>query len=232
MLSATALPSLYRDRRFAGWLLVAILAHALLLLLPYQREQHAGKARPSLQVSLLAPAAAPPAVHVPAPEPNESPAPPQNTAQTAGQAVALRAGETELPARPAQPSAAYLLDLARRREWRLPQPGSSRQLGVFVPQPMPPNWQPSPAAPPARFADAALPERTQVVDRWLAADGSHNVVVTTPGGETWCGRSESWDPMNPLVEPIRVFRSCGGGGERTFDMPHPRERGAAGSEPR
>jgi hypothetical protein len=232
MLSATALPSLYRDRHLVGWLLVAILAHALLLLLPYQREQHAGKGRPGLQVSLLAPATEPPAALVPVPEATESPAPPQTTAQTAAQAAPLPAGETEPPARPAQPSAAYLLDLVRRREWRLPQPGSSRQLGVFVPRPMPPNWQPSPAAPPTRFADAALPERTQVVDRWLAADGSHNVVITTPGGETWCGRSESWDPMNPLVEPIRVFRSCGGGGERTFDMPHPYAGSAAGSEPR
>jgi len=229
MLSATTLPSRYRNRRLAGWLLVAILAHAILLLLPYQRAQHADKGRPGLRVSLLAPAAAAPAT---APELKRNPAPPRGTVLPARQAKLPTGIDTEAPAKPALPSAAYLLDLARRREWRLPQPGSSQQLGVFVPQPLPPNWRPSPAAPPARFSNVALPEKTQVVDRWLAADGSHNVVVTTPGGETWCGRSESWDPMNPLVEPIRVFRSCGGGGERTFDMPRPYAGSAAGSEPR
>jgi len=228
MLTATALPGLSRDSRLAGWLLVAILVHALLLLLPNPREQQGDNGWAGLRVSLLAPAAAPPTALVTAPELKESPAPPRATSQPARQAAPLPGSVTEVPARPARPSAAYLLDLVRRREWRLPQPGSSRQLGVFAPQPLPPNWQSSPAAAPTRFAGAAPAGRTEVVDRWLAADGSHNVVVTTPGGETFCGRSEPWNPMNPLFEPVRVFRSCGGGGERTFDMPHPR----AGSEPR
>jgi hypothetical protein len=209
-------------------MLVAILAHALLLLLPNPREQQGGKGRPGLRVSLPAPAAAPPAALVTAPELEKTPVPPQATAQRARQAAPLPGDDTEVPARPTQPSAAYLLDLARRREWRPPQPGSSRQLGVFVPQPLPPNWQSSPAAAPTRFAGSAPARRTEVVDRWLAADGSHNVVITTPGGETWCGRSEPWNPMNPLFEPVRVFRSCAGGGERTFDVPHPR----AGNEHR
>jgi hypothetical protein len=228
----TAQTSLSSDKRLAGWLLVAILLHALLLLLPSQRDQHAGKGRHSLKVSLLAPPQAPSVVPGTAPEIPGTATPPKAAERPAVQPELPRGGDAEAPDPPAQPSAAYLLDLAGRREWRLPQAGSRRQLGVFVPQPLPPNWRPSPAAPPTRFADAALPESTKVVDRWLAADGSYNVVVTTPGGETYCGRSESWDPMNPLVEPIRVFRSCGGGGERTFDMPHPHAGGAAGNEPR
>ena len=74
-----------------------------------------------------------------------------------------------------------------------------------------------------------LPADTGAVDRWLAADGSHNVVITAPDGETYCGRAEAWNPMNPLVEPIMTYRSCGAG-KRTFDMPQPYGRRAAAGE--
>jgi hypothetical protein len=62
------------------------------------------------------------------------------------------------------------------------------------------------------------PAETELLDRWQAADGSQNVVINTPRGETLCGRAEAWDPMHPLVEYVMLFRSCGGGGKRTFTM--------------
>ena len=63
------------------------------------------------------------------------------------------------------------------------------------------------------------PAETQVIDRWLAAVGSHNVVVETSSGNTYCGRATAWNPMNPLFEPVMQYRPCGGGGKRTFTMP-------------
>ena len=33
-----------------------------------------------------------------------------------------------------------------------------------------------------------------------------------------CRRAEAWNPMNPLFEPVMMFRSCGGG-RPSFEMP-------------
>ena len=74
------------------------------------------------------------------------------------------------------------------------------------------------------FNGMVLPNKTEIVDRWLAADGSQNVVVNTPDGHTLCGRARAWDPMQPLVEHVMQFRPCGGGGKRTFEMPRRHER--------
>jgi hypothetical protein len=68
------------------------------------------------------------------------------------------------------------------------------------------------------FDGMVAPAETELVDRWQAADGSNNVVIKTPNGDTLCGRAEAWDPMRPLLEPLMMFRSCGGGGKRTFTM--------------
>ena len=86
-------------------------------------------------------------------------------------------------------------------------------------QNMPANWRPGIPSEPNRFAGLFARESVEIVDRWLAADGSHNVVINTPSGETYCGRAEAWSPLNPLLEPIMMWRPCGGGGKRTFDWP-------------
>ena len=68
------------------------------------------------------------------------------------------------------------------------------------------------------FDGMMAPVETELVDRWQASDGSSNVVINTPNGDTFCGRAEAWNPMQPLVEHLTMFRSCGGGGKRTFSM--------------
>jgi hypothetical protein len=61
MQPATCLPKLTADARLAGWLLAAILAHALLLLVPAQYGARSGEALPGLAVALLRPPLQPPA---------------------------------------------------------------------------------------------------------------------------------------------------------------------------
>jgi len=220
------------DTRLAGWLLVAIAAHILLLLVPLQRSLQSGKVFPGLAVSLMRPPPQPPPAPLPAMQ--ELPATPP---QAGPRSVPAARQETlsppapkppaEAPLEQPEPSTAYLLDLAGRREWRLPEMAAPRALGEFVPQPLPPNWRPAMAPESHRFDSDMAPAEVEVVDRWLAADGSHNIVVTSPDGDTYCGRVEAWNPMNPLFEPVMMFRTCGGG-KRTFDMPHPYgNRGAA-----
>jgi len=222
--------SLSRDSHFVGWLAAAMLAHALLLLVPAKRDQSSYQASPALAIALLR--AAPPAPTAREPNLQERP---DETVQEGLRSAApeQQAAETtpveESPAEPPgefiperqQPSTAYLLDLAGRQQWSVPETSATRHLGKHVPRAMPPNWRPAMRPEANRFDGMVAPAELEVVDRWLAADGSHNVVITAPDGETYCGRAEAWNPMNPLVEPIMSYRKCGGGGQRTFDMPHP-----------
>jgi hypothetical protein len=139
---------------------------------------------------------------------------------------------TELPAPPepitiesspreplAATTTALLLDSASRFKWPAVEQDESRQLGKIVPQPVPENWRPPIVVEDNLFNGMILPTRTETVDRWLAADGSHNVVLNTPSGKTLCGRGRPWDPMNPELEPVMTFWECGGGGKRDFKMP-------------
>jgi hypothetical protein len=115
-------------------------------------------------------------------------------------------------------------------EWALPEKKSKGQLGVFTPRPLPENWRPRIIPTDTIFNGRMLPQKTGILDRWLAADGSQNVVINTPRGDTLCGRAEPWNPMSPLVEPVMMFRPCAGGGRRTFSMPdrYMRSQGNAG----
>lgn len=74
-----------------------------------------------------------------------------------------------------------------------------------------------------RSHEPNLPADVTVVDRWQAADGSHQVVVQLPTGESLCGRAAPHDPMQPLVEHIMMFRVCGN--TPTFTMPDHYKKG-------
>jgi len=142
------------------------------------------------------------------PPPAEKPAPPEPIAMESS------------PGDPVvKTTTARLLDSASRFKWPSFEKDESRQLGVFVPQPIPQNWRPRIGVEDNLFNGMILPTKTEVVDRWLAADGSHKVVINTPSGETLCGRAQPWNPMNPEIEPIMAFWKCGGGGKRNFKMP-------------
>jgi len=99
---------------------------------------------------------------------------------------------------------------------------AGRTLGAARSYLPPANWnRHAGAAFLASFDDRShevspLPEVT-VVDRWQAGDGSHQVLVQLPDGESLCGRAEAYNPMQPLVEHIMMFRSCGR--TPTFTMP-------------
>lgn len=213
--------------RFLRWLGPALLLHAALLLLPVSPYGRGADVARALSVSLIAPGPAPeerrPAPPAPAPSPQPaappepSVSPPPRTETAEPPVSSLR---PEAVAKPAAPdlSAAQLLELSRQREWSLPKARESRPLGVFTPRPEPENWRSPGALGPSRFDGRSLPDDVEVVDRWVAQDGSHNVLVETPGGDLLCGRAVAWDPMRPLVENVMMFQSCGAG-TRTFEWP-------------
>jgi len=118
-----------------------------------------------------------------------------------------------------QVTTARLVDSTSRLKWAFPKTVKQRQLGVHQRQEMPDNWRPSISMEDNLFNGMTVPRETEIVDQWVTADGSQNVVMTTTTGETLCGRRQAWDPMNPMLEQLMMFRSCGGGGKRTFKMP-------------
>jgi len=230
---ASALPSFRSpESRLAVSLVAAVLLHALLLLLPPQRGMQPGAALLQLTVSLQR--TKPPPVSTPAVvEADPVPAEPSPPRAPAGPAPARASPLVAAPAspeavkKPPVISTAGLLDLAGRQEWDIDHPPENHRLGVLRPHALPQNWRSGLAREANLFDDAVAPEQVEIVDRWLAADGSHNVVINTPSGETYCGRAEAWLPTNPLYEPIMMWRPCGGGGKRTFQMPERTGRKAA-----
>lgn len=241
----TVTPSLQpHQARFAGWLAVAIFLHALLLLIPAQQGLSPGPTANSLAVVLTRAWQAAPGAAVmdraraemepspPEPRSAPEPLPPSPPGRPTAEAPRLAA-----PAREDAPSpdagspdqavtAARLLDLANPHDWRLPGASEARRPGELAPRPLRPHWRPGTSLGPSRFDGRALPERVEIVDRWLAPDGSHNVMIETPTGEMLCGRAAAWDPMQPLVEQVMMYRSCGRA-RSTFEWPE-RYRGADG----
>lgn len=211
------------NRQDAAWLSIAVGVHLALLLLPLSIESPAQRSEQILTVSLLKQPAPEPEPVPPLKEPDgpagttvaQAESPPETRQQpTESRAVPEESGGPE-----ASITTALLLESARRLERPAPDKGANRTLGAPVPRRIPDNWRPRITVGENRFNGMTVPATTEILDRWLAADGSHNVVIETTGGETLCGTARAWDPMRPMIEPVMLFRKCGGGGERKFKMP-------------
>ena len=215
------------------WLCLAIVLHALLLLAPVMQKDRTNTVTVPLSITLLAPQPVEnPFVEKPESKKTELPAVKNETVALDDPLVSELArleepedrADLEPPGKAVIPTTARLINSASEMEWPAPVVDGSRQLGIFAPQALPENWRSDSGIEDNLFNGMVLPIRTEIVDRWLAADGSHNVVINTPGGLTLCGRARPWDPMQPLVEHVMQFRPCGGGGKRTFEMPRRLER--------
>ena len=113
-------------------------------------------------------------------------------------------------------STAYLLELAHFFDLPTrPDPQADRVPGVAVATALPDNLV-RPLIPPLSnaFDGLVLPREPEVIDQWMDATGIANAVIRTPSGEILCGQLKPWDPMDPLVEHIVMYRNCGGGGQR------------------
>lgn len=228
-----------------AFLAMAMVLHASLLLLPLKSwHSPTPAAIPRLTVDLQKPSRPPQQAEVEKNQPENTPLeksepePEPVPAQRRTARIALE----ELPAKPQDLSpteattepelltARQLRELVTREELAKDAGNTQRQLGSARPYQPPANWNKNAGAPylaefDNRFNGMTVPEDVEIVDRWMAADGSHNVVVNMPNGDTLCGRAEPWNPMQPLVEHIMMFRPCGGGGKRTFTMPDRYDKG-------
>lgn len=65
------------------------------------------------------------------------------------------------------------------------------------------------------FSEVFVASSEEVLDQWMDPSGTVQTVIRRRDGSVICGRADAWNPMNPLFEPIAVYRPCGGGGRRT-----------------
>jgi hypothetical protein len=221
--------------RELGFLVLALAVHAALLLLPLKSWQTGPKPVPdTIRVQLRAlpqvPRMEPPATDLAKAQTDilDLPPPPITKDEAGPIPLVQQANGQEEPTiterEPNPPNARLLRQSLEKSDWLKEPHKASKQLGEQPAYRMPGNWKENAGAPylaefENTFNGMTAPSEVEIVDRWLAADGSHRVVVNLPNGETMCGRAEAYNPMQPLVEPIMLFGSCGGGGKRTFSVP-------------
>jgi hypothetical protein len=212
------------SRRDGAWLIAAVLLHGCLLLIPLTHYSPVAPEPEFLSVSLQTPAdpkiqaVEPPITPAPVerPEPEREKVPQPQVAQQPVEQTEPIPLEEETP----EPlTAAALVESTRQFNWTVPDKVITRRLGQAPAREVPKNWLPGIELEDNPFDGMMVPVKTEVVDQWVASDGSRNVVLNTPSGETLCGRAQAWDPMRPMVEHLMMFRTCGGGGKRTFKMP-------------
>jgi hypothetical protein len=98
----------------------------------------------------------------------------------------------------------------------LPEPREKiRTLGVAYVTALPANWTGTLLASfSGPFMEYFAPLEDEILDQWITPDGTRHAVIRTASGHTLCGSLEQWSPINPLYEPVPMYRSCGGGGRR------------------
>jgi hypothetical protein len=206
---------------------MAISLHAFLLLIPALQEDLLETGSTPLRITLLTPnLTASPFIEELAPERTASAEDESSTALQSQQPVpefeGLKSAEDQAEPEPPQLmgtlTTARLLDKVEKMDWVPQETTGTRQLGIFIPQALPDNWKKSKLTGDAIFNPMVLPRKTEIVDRWLEVDGSHNVIVNTSGGQTLCGRALPWDPMRPFIEPLMQFRLCSGSENRISEM--------------
>jgi len=207
------------------WLTFALLLHASLFLIPIKQSFPEKVPAKVLALSLLTPQllkAVPERPEEPAHE-NVHPKPdmPSGLRHPVEPPLASppEPHETHPEDPPLRITTARLVDSISQLKWSLPRSAETRQLGIRGPREVPENWRPGAGLNNNLFDGMTVPAETEVVDIWQAADGSRNLVINTPNGQTLCGRAEAWDPLRPMIVHLMMFRTCGGGGERTFKMP-------------
>lgn len=227
--------------RELGWLILALVLHALLLLVPVE-QLPTGSLGESTRLVLRPvserPTSAPPTpaqirptTPVSTPKANPSPlTPATDINEVTPEPAPAEPTDTEQSA--VAVSAAGLVSVRDTVTKRVPlaaqNPAAQLRLGAPRPFTRPENWQPGAGAEALApfenvFNGKTVPVDLDVVDRWLAADGSQNVVVETPNGLRLCGRANAWDPARPLVEHVMRWQVCGGDYARPFKF-RPRGR--------
>lgn len=202
-----------------AWLIAVVLLHGCLLLIPLKQFSMDTAAPRILTISLPKPThLETPAAEMPAPEVTLE-EPRREISEPRPPKIEQTPEKDPATEQVNRPSAATLFDSASRFNWSLRDKPKVRSLGQPRPYEVPENWRSGIKLEDNLFDGMMAPAETEIVDQWVASDGSRNIVLDTPGGQTLCGRAKAWDPLNPMVPQLMMFRTCGGGGRRSFKMP-------------
>lgn len=207
--------------RFAVSLAAAVLLHVLLFSLPLKRGPGPVSAQRDLSVTLEWSRPMPaghPAERTAEAEESQELLPEAEIGESAA-VPPIPSVDAQSPPRPtAGISTAYLLDMATQLEWGAQTTPRPHKPGRFIARPGSSNGIYDGTKDRRASGDTPGRHGMETIDRWLAADGSQNVMITLPSGETYCGRAEAWNPMNPLIEPVMMYRPCGPSSPPTFEL--------------
>lgn len=194
---------------------IAVGLHIALLLVPIN-QQDKGRETAVIDLHLLASPQSPvEQIQLIEPEPLEPVKPPPPETDLAQHDLPLPEPHEKSPQNPPAPvTAAFLLEQVSALI--LPEPvQKTRKLGIASIRALPANWtEPLLPAFSGPFQESFAPIENKILDQWIQPDGMRHVVMRTPGGHALCGSLEQWSPINPLYEPVPMYRLCGGGGRR------------------
>lgn len=207
------------------WLGIALLLHSALLLVPIHIPPEVPPAAEIITVTLATQSnAEPPGDQPVKKQPEITPETiPEINPEKKPLSVASEPKDSQLveslqlstPALPKSVTTAQLLRSVSHLKLPLPEKEKPLELGAFMAPPLPANWSPGLKIEDNLFSGSVASAGSEIVDQWGDAGGRYNVVVKTSSGHTLCGQTQAWSSMNPLVEPVMMWRSCGGNGKRT-----------------
>ena len=208
------------------WLGVALLLHSALLLVPISTPSGPAPVTEIVSVTLVAQSI----INPPRDEPlkHQSEPIPETIAETIAETDQEIIPEREPPltaSRPKSPqqvdpllpstpvlsksiTTAQLLRSASNLKLPLAEKEKSLELGAFRAVTLPGNWSPSLKMEDNLFNGRVALAVTKIVDQWVYIGGGYNAVVKTRSGHTLCGQAQPWSPMNPLLEPVVMWRNC------------------------
>jgi len=215
------------NRRFKAldylWVGVALLFHAMLLLMPFSMPNEVAPKSETISVTFVTP----PEAETPEEQPVESElATTQPDTKPEKKPASITTAPLEpqeqvpeplldtIQALPKPVSAAQLLQSAADFNLSTPVKDKSLTLGAFSAPPLPANFAPSLKIDDNLFDGRIAMADSEIMDEWVDASGGYNVVVKLPSGRVLCGQAQPYSSMDPLVEHVTMWQSCGGDGKR------------------
>ena len=197
--------------------------HGALLLMPFSMPREVAPESETISVTFVVP----PQVKPPEEQPVERQLATQPSDIIPEEKPALLAPEPEEPQAqepeplpdtiqvlPKRVSAAQLLQSSADFNLSAPEQQKSQALGTFSAPPLPRNWAPSLTIDDNLFDGRMAMANSEVMDEWVDAGGEYNVIVKLPSGRVLCGQAQPYSSMDPLVEHVTMWQSCGGDGKR------------------
>ena len=211
------------------WAGVALLTHGALLFIPFSMPDEVAPKSETISVTFVTPPQVEPAEEKPV-ESQLATTQPDIKPENKPASVTPEPTEPQeqvpeplldkIHALPKSVSTARLLQRAADFNLSTAVKDKPLTLGAFSAPPLPSNFAPSLTKDDNLFDGKIAMIGSEVVDEWVDASGGYNVRVKLPSGRVLCGQAQPYSSMNPLVEHVTMWQSCGGDGKKKTRRRH------------